>query len=384
MTKLLIISFSNLASDARLQRQISAFTDTYEVITAGWGAAPAGVSKHIVLPQPLSGASRKRRLQVESILLRLRAYRLLHATSPSHRAARRALRGVDTDIVLANDIDAAPLAYDIVAPDKVHVDLHEFFPGLHDDNPKWAAYRGPFNGWLVRRFAKPAASTTTVAAEIAERYRAFGLDPQVVTNASHLQDRDVQPVGSPIRLVHTGAALAGRHLETMIEGVALSRADVALTLHLMPNDRAYIEQLRARAAQLPNVQVLDAVPHDALIETLAQHDVGIHILPATSTNHRLALPNKFFDFVQARLGVIVGPTAAMAGMTERHGFGAVTEGFAARDVADVLDDLTPETVAAWKTAAHAAAGEMSAEHQVGTWVEAVDRLRAHQVEDTIL
>ncbi|MDQ0725928.1 glycosyltransferase family 1 protein [Microbacterium sp. W4I20] len=375
MTRLLIISFSDLRSDARLQRQIAAFSDTYDVITAGWGAHPEGAVEHIALPLPPAGAARARRMRVESVLFRLRAYGLAHRTSPLQRAARRALRGVDADVVLANDIDAAPLAYDIVSPDRVHVDLHEFFPGLHDDNPKWAAHRGPYNGWLVRRFAAPAASSTTVAAEIAERYRAYDLDPQVVTNASHLENRAVQPVGAPIRLVHTGAALAGRHLETMIEGVALSRADVKLTLHLMPNDQAYIERLRARAAELPNVRVLDAVPHDELIETLAQHDIGIHILPATSTNHRLALPNKFFDFVQARLGVIVGPTAAMASMTERHGFGAVTGGFTARDVADVLDDLSHEQVAGWKRAADAVAAEMSAEHQVGTWVKAVDRLR---------
>lgn len=374
MTRLLIISFSDLTSDARLQRQVAAFADRYEVITAGFGSAPPGSSRHIALPLPPSGTARARRMRLESVLLRMRAYGVIHRTSPMLRSARQALRGIEADVVLANDIDAAPLAYDLVPTERVHVDLHEFFPGLHDDNPLWAVHRGPFNEWLVRRFAAPAASTTTVAAEIAERYRLFGLDPQVVTNASSFEQRETQPVHSPIRLVHTGAALAGRHLETMIEGVALSRANVELTLHLMPNDRAYIERLRARAAQIPRVHILDAVPHASLIDTLAAHDVGIHILPATSTNHRLALPNKFFDFVQARLGVIVGPTAAMANMTERHGFGEVTAGFAPEDVAAVIDRLTVEEVSEWKQAAHRAARDLSAEHQIGTWVEAIARL----------
>lgn len=374
MSRLLIISFSDLNSDARLQRQIAAFAESYEVVTAGFGTRPDGSAEHISLPLPPSGRARSRRMQIESVLFRARAFGLVHRTSPLLRSARKALRHVSADVVLANDIDAAPLAFDIVPAERVHVDLHEFFPGLHDDNPAWAAHRGVYNAWQVRRFAARAASTTTVAPEIAERYRAFGLDPEVVTNASDYQEREVQPVASPIRVVHTGAALAGRHLETMIEGVALSTADIALTLHLMPNDRAYIDRLRARAAELPNVRVLDGVPHSALIDTLAQHDVGIHILPATSTNHRLALPNKFFDFVQARLGLIVGPTAAMAGMTRRYGFGAVTEGFSPRDVADALDALTPEKVAAWKRASDSAASEISAQHQVSTWVTAIDRL----------
>lgn len=376
MTRLLIVSFSNLSTDARLLRQIAAFADTYEVVTAGWGPAPVGSTRHIVLPQAPSGRSRKVRMLVESALLRLRAYRVIHATSPLHRAARRALRGVQADIVLANDIDAAPLAYDIAPASRVHVDLHEYFPGLHDDNPRWARLRGPFNAWLVRRYAAPAASTTTVAQEIAEQYRLLGLSPGVVTNASRHRELPVRPVSSPIRLVHSGVALQGRHLETMIEAVALSTADVELTLHLMPNDAAYIDRLRARALEIGHrVRILAPVPQADLVDTLAGHDVGIHILPATSTNHRLALPNKFFDFVQARLGVIVGPTAAMAGTTERYGFGAVTEGFDAEDVAKVLDALSPDQIALWKRNADRAADDLSAERQVEGWTTAIALLR---------
>lgn len=375
MTRLLIISFSNLSSDARLLRQIGAFADTYEVVTAGWGPAPVGAGTHIVLPQPPSGRSRKLRMHVESLLLRLRLYRLIHATSPLHRAARRVLRGVRADVVLANDIDAAPLAYDVAPARHVHVDLHEYFPGLHDDNPRWARLRGPYNAWLVRRFAAPAASTTTVAEEIAVRYQALGLSPGVVTNASRHRDLPVREVSRPIRLVHSGVALQGRHLETMIEAVALSSADVELTLHLMPNDAPYIERLRARAAEIgPRIRVLPPVPQAELVDTLAGHDVGIHILPATSTNHRLALPNKFFDFVQARLGVIVGPTAAMAGATERYGFGVVTRGFTAEDVAETLDGLTMEQIAVWKANADRAAVDLSAERQVEGWTKAIARL----------
>lgn len=377
MTRLLILSFSNLSTDARLLRQIDAFAATHEVITAGWGPAPAGSSRHIVLPQPPTGTTRRARMLVESALLRLRAYRLIHETSPLHRAARRTLRGVHADIVLANDIDAAPLAYDLVPARRVHVDLHEYFPGLHDDNPAWARLRGPYNAWLVRRFAAPAGSTTTVAPEIAERYRSLGLSPGVVTNASRHRDLPVRAVSRPIRLVHSGVALQGRHLETMIDAVAMSSADIVLTLHLMPNDAAYIDRLRARASEIgPRVQILPPVPQAELVDTLAGHDVGIHILPATSTNHRLALPNKFFDFIQARLGVIVGPTAAMAGATERYGFGAVADGFSVEDVVRVLDALTAAEVAEWKVSADRAALDLSSERQIQGWTAAIERLQA--------
>lgn len=375
MTRLLIISFSELHTDARLQRQISAFAEDFEVITAGFGTAPQGASAHIVLPNSPTGASRRRRMLVESVLLRTRLYALLQATSPQYRRAKRLLRDVEADLVLANDIDAAPLAFTVVSADRVHVDLHEYFPGLHDDNPLWRRLRTPYNAWLVRRFASRAASSTTVGAEIAEKYRQLGLDPGVVTNASRFHELPVTPTSTPIRLVHSGAALQGRHLETMIEAVALAEADVELTLYLMPNDVDYIERLRARAAEIgPRVRIEPPVAHDRLVETLAGHDVGIHILPATSTNHRLALPNKFFDFVQARLGLIVGPTPAMASLTREHGFGAVSDGFDPKDVALVIDALTPQQVTAWKRAADSAAKELSAEGQISGWIDPIAAL----------
>jgi len=377
MTRLLIISFSDLATDARLRRQIRAFADRYEVVTAGWGDGVPGAVDHIRLPLPPTGRARTWRMRVESVLLRLRAYRLLQATTPLYRAARRALRDAHADIVLANDIDAAPLAFDVAPADRVHVDLHEFFPGLHDDNPTWARLRGAYNGWLVRRFAARAASATTVAQEIADRYADYGVSAEVVTNASDLRDLPVRPVSSPLRIVHSGAALAGRHLETMMRGVAQSRTDAVLTLHLMPNDPAYLDRLRALAHELgPRVRLEPPVAQPDLVDTLAQHDIGIHILPATSTNHTLALPNKFFDFVQARLGVIVGPTPAMAGLTRRGGFGAVTAGFTAKDVTDVVDALTPEKVMEWKRAADAAAHELSAQEQTAIWVRLADAIAA--------
>ena len=41
-----------------------------------------------------------------------------------------------------------------------------------------------------------------------------------------------------------------------------------------------------------------------LPSSLNAFDVGVYVLPPRTMNHRLMLPNKFFDFVQARLALV--------------------------------------------------------------------------------
>ncbi|WP_022888311.1 glycosyl transferase [Agromyces italicus] len=373
---LLILSFSRLEQDARLRRQIALFSETYRVVTAGWGPAVVGADRHVELPVPPTGRRRRARFYAEGMLLRLRAYRLLYWTDPTVRAARKALRSERPDRVLANDIETLPLALTLAPGPSVHADLHEFYPGLHDDNPHWVRWRKPYLEWLIRRYAPQAASLTTVGSTVADAYRPFDLEADVVTNSPAFAPVEPSQVHTPISIIHPGASLRSRRLENMLRGVAASSADVSLTMYLAPNDPAYVAELRRLAATLGDrVRVEDAVPHDELLGLISAHDVGIHVLPPTVTNNALALPNKFFDYVQARVGIIVGPTPAMSGLVREHSLGAVTDGFEVDDIRRVVDELTPETVARWKASVDAAARSLSAESQLPVWDRAVGSLQ---------
>lgn len=71
------------------------------------------------------------------------------------------------------------------------------------------------------------------------------------------------------------------------------------------------------------------------------------------------LPNKYFDYVQARLGIAVGPSPEMADLTERHGLGVVAEGFSPETITASLRDVTAEEIRSWKRHADSAAHELS-------------------------
>jgi hypothetical protein len=207
---------------------------------------------------------------------------------------------------------------------------------------------------------------------IAREYaKNFGFTPKVVTNAAPYAELSPGPTADPIRLVHSGAARGDRHLDLMVDAVELAERPLTLDFFLTPNDPAYLERLTARVADLPGVTVHPPVPYAELSKTLNAFDVGVYILPPVNFNNAWALPNKFFDFIQARLGVVLGPSPEMADLVRRHHLGTVSEDFTASSFARALDALTAEAVDGYKAASHAVARELSADAQVTVWADAV-------------
>lgn len=368
---LLIISLSTLAADARVLRQIRAFTDRYAVTTVGYGPAPEGVVEHIRVPDEISSWAKDRRLLI------LRRYQSAYDTAPVIAHLTPLLEPGRWDVVIANDVDAVPLAVTLRPRGGVHADLHEYASRQNEESRRWRWFVAPFRRWLVRTWVARADSVTTVGAILAQEYRQeFGITAGVVPNAAPYADRSPTPVGEPLRLVHSGAARRNRSLSVMIEAVRRTRREVTLDLYLVPNDPAYLAKLQQEAADLPQVRFNDPVTPDELVERLGECDVGVFVLPPLTFNYLNTLPNKFFDFVQARLGIIVGPSPEMAALVREHGLGVVTGDFTAESLARALDELTPEAVAGFKGASHAVARQLSAEEQITGWTEAVDALAA--------
>jgi len=367
--RLLILSFSVLESDARVLKQIRAFAPRYEVTAVGYGPAVAGVHEHISIPAELSHADLNGRL------ITAHWYRRAYWSLPAMAWVRDRLHGRRVDAVLANELESMPLALALRPSAGIHLDLHEYTPLLNAEHDAWRRRIKPYHEWMLRRYAGKAASTSTVSGGLVRAYRDnFGLDPDLVTNAAPFAELAPGEVTTPIRLVHSGACLRNRQLMTMLDAVALADADVTFDLYLTPNDPGYLEELRTRAATIPGVTVHDPVPYAELIGTLNGYDVGVHLLAPTNFNNQWALPNKLFDYVQARLGVLIGPSPEMAERVEQYGLGAIADAFTAQALAERIRQLTPAAVAAFKDAAHRHARELSSERQVAQWEERIGAL----------
>lgn len=374
--RMLILSLSPLASDARVLKQIRGFAREYDVTTCGFGPSPHPEVTHLEVTRASARPTSPPRRLLDEARTVLRRYRRLYWSNSDVQEAEALLAGREFDVVLANDLDTAPLALKHFAPSRVHLDLHEYWPRLRDQDRKWMLLRGPYYAWLCRRFAARAASTTTVGRGIADEYaRQFGFRPELVLNASPGKDLAPGPVTSPVRLVFSGVADRTRGLETIIEAAIRTTSDVTLDLFLVPGPKAYMLELRALAESGGDrVTIRDPLPYDELVQALNGYDLGVYMPVMRGFNSVNALPNKLFDFAQARLGIIVGPAPEMSAVVRDEGIGVVAPGTGTADLVSVLDALTIAQVADWKRHADEAAGRLSAERQQHVWEEAVRRI----------
>lgn len=365
---LLIMSYSQLYRDARLLRQIRLFSSDYAVTTCGYGPAPDGVVAHHRIPDEIVYWRTDRRLVVA------RLYQRAYDTSPITTYLRGILAPGEFDVILANDVLSVPLAVSLAARGGVHADLHEYATRQQSEVWRWRRFIAPYYAYLVRRWVRRADSATTVGHKLAQQYGTeFGVQCGVVLNAPARADLPEGPVADPIRLVHAGGATPVR-LETVLEAMDLVTSGATLDLFLVDSGSGYAGRVRERYANHPRINVHDAVPTDELVSTLNGFDVGIHVLLPVSFNHRYAMPNKLFDYVQARLGVLVGPSPEMAALVREHGLGWVSQDFTPESVARTIDALTPESVREAKAASDRAAQVLCAEEQVSGWAEPVAAL----------
>tara|TARA_R100000365_G_C2748490_1_gene80166 strand:- start:3530 stop:4678 length:1149 start_codon:yes stop_codon:yes gene_type:complete len=365
----LIISFSPIAADARVLKQIAMLREDHTVTTCGYGPHPVGAAHHVQVPEDLAIWRYPRALVVG------RQYSRAYWSNHAIAYAKDALRGRSFDVVLANDVDSVGLALEVPSRFGVHADLHEYSPRQHDEMLRFRLFVRPFVEWMCRRFVARAASWTTVSAGLAREYaRVFGFTPEVVTNAAPYVALVPTKVERQIRVVHSGAALRNRHLAEIIAGVSAT-PDATLDLYLTPNDAGYLAEIRELASSSGGkVSLREPVPYAALARTLNEYDIGVHLLPPVNFNNRWALPNKLFDYVQARLGVIVGPSPEMADYVRRFQIGMVTDDFSAAALTSALETVSPDEVASWKHASHQRARDLSSESQVRVWRAAIDRL----------
>jgi hypothetical protein len=109
---------------------------------------------------------------------------------------------------------------------------------------------------------------------------------------------------------------------------------------------------------------------------LNQYDLGVFLFPLVTLSKLYHLPNKFFDFVQARLGLVFSPAPEIDALVEQYHLGIITRGTTAEALADALRDITADDVNTFKAAADKAARALSSEPDRATQGALVARLLA--------
>jgi hypothetical protein len=360
MKKVLVISYSNLKSDARVKRQIGFLKRMgFEISVACYDTDDKELRFIKITPPQLSLI----RKTISGVLLLLKrysaAYQILYG---QHITLSQSF-----DLIVANDIEALPLAFQYKGSAKILFDAHEYAPRHFENKLSWRIFFQGFNKFFCAKYIPQVDGMITIGEGIAREYeKHYRIKPVIITNAPAYYD--IQPkatLPTKIKLVHQGIANPSRKLELMFEMMEFLDDRFTLDLMLMkPIHRSnimYLEKLKVLAKKHSRIQFVPPVATDKIITTLNQYDIGIVLIPPINFNYKNTLPNKFFECIQARVALAIGPIPEMKKITEQYEIGVVSEDFNAKSLALIIQNLTSSQIDQFKNNTCIAAKELNAE-----------------------
>ena len=285
------------------------------------------------------------------------------------------------DAVVAIDVQTLPLAFELAKGAPVVFDCHEHFPTEYDEDPKWRFWHKAHVNKLGAKYMPRCARTVTVsnglAKEFAVRYSIP--EPAVVYSGPPYEDLPVRPVSDDhIRLVYHGRAHSGRHIENMIK--AMDYADKRFTLdlvlaHRRSQDDGYLDAL---VSARKNVRISPPFAMEEISQrTNELYDIGLFILAPSSYSYKHAMPNKFFEFIQARLAIAIGPSPDMSEMVRQYDLGIVSDDFTPQSMASKLNALTTADIMRFKQNADKAARVLNANNNMAKFCRLVESAIKH-------
>ena len=366
----------DLTNVARVWRQAEFLSEHYDVVLASLGPAsmPPGV-EHLELPvDPRTSPLGARAQSAARVALRLAGrYSTAYWLDGRMRRWRDELsRALPVDAIVVNHLFAVPLAKAVGGRVPVVFDAHEHWTS---ESASWSGLQRASmrraHEWIVDRFVSETAGMTTVSEGIAHDFRErVGVAPRLVTNAPPFAPLEPTEVHDPIRLIHIGLADERRRLEDTIAAVRL--LDDRFTLDLvLARENEYRRRLEQLAAEDERVRVLPPVPSEQLVAFANDYDVGVFLLPARFPNQVHVLPNKLFDYIQARLAVAIGPSQEMARIVEEWDCGVVSASFTPEAFAEALAPLTAQDIQTMKSNSGRAAKVLNADANRDTIVSVV-------------
>lgn len=375
MKTIIVISFTNLAEDSRVNRHIRFLNEDYHVIAVG--LVDPGVTNVQFVPVP-DHIKKLHNKMIYAKQLLFSQYERYYWNRNHILECIKKLSNTQADLILANDIDSLPIALRLAQGAKVIFDAHEYAPLEFEDKLSFRIFLQGYRTYLCKKYIPKVDGMITVCESIANTYeKDTGIKPIVITNTPYyddIQPRLVDNNGHVIRLVHHGRAIRSRKIENMIKLMDYTDDRFELDMLLLPGSEKYILKLKKLAYSNKRIHFVPPVPWQTLPRFLNQYDIGLFLLEPTNFNYRYALPKKLFEFIQARLTVAIGPSPEMAKIVKKYNCGVVSEDFSPKSLAECLKNLDHEKLNYYKYQSHKVAQALSLESDKEKFLSLVERI----------
>jgi glycosyltransferase involved in cell wall biosynthesis len=383
--KVCMLLHKSVVHDARVRREAKALAAAgHDVVVVHLAGAdvPQTVAREGYRVVPALG--RRTRLP-------LRAHRLV-----MFGGFVRAVRRERPDVVHAHD--AAMLAPGLAAASSVGArlvyDSHELATGVPYRERLWALFVRVLERAVIRR----CDAVLTVSDGIADRLvELHGLRrrPAVVRNLPDVAGppagggrlRRVAGIGDAPLVLHQGAPARHRGCEQLVRAMEFV-PDAELVFLGDEGDPGYVAAL-ARLAEHhgleERVHFVPSVQLEELLAETAEADVGVSLLEDVCENHRLALPNKVFEYVAAGVPVVVSRLPEVRRLVEERGIGWTADASDPADIARALREaLAGREEPRLRANLREAARELSWASEQGRLLAVYDDLGASRRRATVL
>jgi glycosyltransferase involved in cell wall biosynthesis len=250
----------------------------------------------------------------------------------------RAIRAMRPEVVHAHD--AAMLLPGLVGARltgaQLVYDSHELATSVPYRDRAWAWFVATIERVGIRRAAAVITVSDGIADELVARYR-LRRRPTVLRNVSALDDLDADiPArpggglrdhladgGSASIVLHQGAPAVDRGCEALVGALRHLPADVYVVF-LGSGEPAFSAQLTELARRLgveDRMRLIESVALGELLAWTREADVGVALLEDTCLNHRLALPNKLFEYIAAGVPVVVSDLPELRRIVNHYNIG---------------------------------------------------------------
>lgn len=299
----------------------------------------------------------------------------LNAGLSDFSAFAEALKSHTYDLIYISDLYLLPYVVRYKKNAKIIFDAREYYPRQNDESFFFRILDSADRTRVCRKYLPLVDKMITVSYGIAEKYKEeFGVNAEVVMSAPYYQSKEPQNRNTQeIRILYHGMANRNRRIENMIH--IFKTLTIKAELHLyMVGDQGYISELREHAKNDSNIFFHEPVPPEKIVDTINQYDIGFCFYEPTTFNVIHCLPNKFFEYIQARLVVAIGPSPEMAEIVQRYDCGLIGKTFDLADMTKMLNHVTRDDINRIKDNSDKAAHDLCFENELIKLQKAVDAL----------
>lgn len=266
-------------------------------------------------------------------------------------------------LLIVEDITLLPFALEYRAhykEAKVLIDLREYYPLEYENSKEWLESFGLFFQHLCAVYLPQVDGAICVSEGIARKYyENFGVRSKVFLSLPPFFALEPTPLHTHIKILYHGFVSPDRSSENLISLARKLPSEYALYAMVLSNQPDFLRSLRESAPS--NLVFLPPVRLESIVPFSNAFDIGLVPFFPTTFNLMHCLPNKLFEYLQARLCILSTPLSEIKRFVSTQRCGVCAGDFSVDSLLDSLLLLSREEILAHKHRAHELAHTFSME-----------------------